>query len=33
MRKILRCVLLLRSLQLMAEEWDIIMHYDILHRL
>jgi hypothetical protein len=33
MRKILGHVWMLRSLQLTAGEWDIIMPYDILHRL
>jgi hypothetical protein len=33
MRKIFGCVWLLRSLQLTTEEWDIIIPYDILHRL
>ena len=33
MRKILRRVSLLKNLQLMAEEWDIIIPYDVLHQL
>ena len=33
MREILRRVSLLKNLHLMAEEWDIIMPYDVLHQL